>query len=356
MRIALLNWPVAAVKGDLYGGLETSLVDLKRGLARCGHAVSLYGRVDGDSAEFQSTPFCTIPYLGADRYYRFFLRQSSGADILHFHNCPQGALYRPERSVAVFQNELHIDYHRVFPGRYNRSCFVFVSEYLKHAVLSRHPGLHPRRCTVVHNAVDTDLFRPADGPATGPLPVVTYAGQWNARKGFDVLLAAKRLLQQRGVKFVLRLAGGGDLWPGPSGFSQEETSSLLNGLDDVERLGKLSQHELSAALARSTIAVVPSVWAEPFGKAAIEAMACGLPVIASRAGGLLEIVRHGETGLLVEPGDAVALADAMQQLIEDRDRTRVMGREARSEAVRRFSLDQWIQRFEDLHAEILADG
>ena len=356
MKIALLNWPVAIVKGDLYGGLETSLVDLKKGLARHGHDVSLFGRVEGGSAEFRNVPYSSLPYIGPDRYYRGFMRRNRDADVCHFHNCPQGALYRPERSVAVFQNELHLDYHRIVPGRYNRATFVFVSEYLKNAVLARHPGIRPRRCLVAHNAVDTGLFTPGPRGTSDPMPVVTFAGQWSAKKGFDVLLAAKRLLQQRGVRFVLRLAGGGDLWPGRSGFSQEEIGSLLGGLSDVELLGKIGQNDLAAALSRSTLAVVPSAWAEPFGKAAIEAMACGLPVIASRAGGLPEIVRPGETGLLVEPGNAVALADAIQQLFERREQVKLMGRKARIDVEQRFSLDKWIQRFDDLHQEILSDG
>ena len=356
MKIAFLNWLVAVINGNIYGGLETSLVDLKRGLAVHGHQVSLYGRVEGGSTEFQNIPYSAVPYIGSDRYYRAFIRRNNDADIFHFHNCPQGALYRPERSVAVFQNELHIEYHRVFPGRYNRATFVFVSEYLKNAVLSRHPGIRPRRCLVIHNAVDTDLFKPDPQGLSDSIPVMTFAGQWNRKKGFDVLLAASRILHNRGVKFILNLAGGADLWPGPGGLTESEIASLCAGLDCVRFLGKLKQAELAAALGRSTIAVVPSVWAEPFGKAAIEAMACGLPVISTKAGGLPEIVDNGKTGLIVPPGDQIALANAMQQLLENPGQARAMGQAARDEVLRRFSLDRWIQRFEDLHEEINANG
>ncbi|MDI6740206.1 MAG: glycosyltransferase family 4 protein [Candidatus Edwardsbacteria bacterium] len=356
MNIALLNWPVAAIRGDCFGGLETTLVDLKKGLGRHGHQVSLFGRVEGGSTEFQNIPYSALHYVGADRYYRDFMRRNSGADILHFHNCPQGVLYRPERSVAVFHNELHVDYHRILPGRYNRTVFVFVSDYLKDAVLARHPGVRPRRCLVIHNAVDTDLFKPAPPAGSDSVPAVTFAGQWNTKKGFDVLLSAKRLLQQRGVKCTLNLVGGGDLWPGPVGFATGELNEMTAGLSDIVRLGKLNQSELATVLSRSTMAVVPSVWAEPFGKAAIEAMACGLPVIATTAGGLPEIVSDGETGRLVPPGDPAALADAMGQLINDRGQAMNMGRAARADTEQRFSLDQWIQRFEDLHREILSDG
>jgi glycosyltransferase involved in cell wall biosynthesis len=356
MKIALLNWPVSVIKGDLYGGLETSLVDLKRGLALLGNQVSLYGRVAGSSTEFQNIQYLNMPYIGRYGFYREFNRCNKEADVFHFHNCPQGALYRPERSVAVFQNELHVEYHRIFPGRYNRATFVFVSEYLKNRVLAQHPGIRPSRCRVIHNAVDTELFKPAPPGPPDPVPVITFAGQWNKKKGFDVLLAAARILQNRGVKFVLNLAGGADLWPGQDGITGEEIKSFCDGLDCLRLLGKLSQADLAATLERSTIAVVPSVWAEPFGKAAIEAMACGLPVIATKTGGLPEIVVEGKTGLLVTPGDPVALAEAIQRLVMDQNLARAMGQAARADVLQRFSLDRWIQRFEDLHQEIMADG
>jgi glycosyltransferase involved in cell wall biosynthesis len=69
---------------------------------------------------------------------------------------------------------------------------------------------------------------------------------------------------------------------------------------------------------RSIIALVPSLWSEPFGIVAIEALSMGRPVIASRIGGLMDIVRDGETGLLVTPGDSIALTQAMKRLIDDK--------------------------------------
>jgi glycosyltransferase involved in cell wall biosynthesis len=85
----------------------------------------------------------------------------------------------------------------------------------------------------------------------------------------------------------------------------------------VTAAGWQSPAALAAAMAESHVALVPSVWPEAFGLTALEALAAGCPVVASAAGGLLDLVRHDETGLLVPPGDAAALAAAVNRLLAD---------------------------------------
>jgi glycosyltransferase involved in cell wall biosynthesis len=84
--------------------------------------------------------------------------------------------------------------------------------------------------------------------------------------------------------------------------------------------------EVLAAWRHATVGLVPSVWPEPFGLVAVEAMAAGVPVIASRVGGLPEVVTDGVTGLLVEPGDAASLADAIDGLLRNPDERALLGR------------------------------
>jgi len=86
----------------------------------------------------------------------------------------------------------------------------------------------------------------------------------------------------------------------------------------VVALGPVENDAVLAAWARCLFGVVPSVWAEPFGIVVIEAMAAGRTLVASDVGGIGEILTHGETGLLVPPGEAGALADAMRRLLDDR--------------------------------------
>lgn len=102
----------------------------------------------------------------------------------------------------------------------------------------------------------------------------------------------------------------------------------------------------------ASVAVVPSVWAEAFGLAALEPMAWGVPVVASRIGGLPEVVVDGQTGLLVPPGDEVALADALRALLGDEGRRREMGRNARSRVKKQF---RWEDQIDSI-ATLLAQG
>jgi len=116
---------------------------------------------------------------------------------------------------------------------------------------------------------------------------------------------------------------------------------LLGKRDDV--------HEILGA---SDLFVCPSVWDEALGYVILEAMAVGLPAVASRVGGIPEVVAEGETGLLVPPRDPGALAAAIDQLLADPAARERMGRAARRAVEARFSLDQAIDRTIALYQEL----
>ena len=110
----------------------------------------------------------------------------------------------------------------------------------------------------------------------------------------------------------------------------------LNIAHRVRFLGYLP--EVREVLGRMQLLVMPTMHFESFGIAAVEAMAMGLPVVASRVGGLAEIVEDGRTGFLVKPGDAVELAGAVQRLMDSPDMRARMGQAGRRRAVEHFSL------------------
>ncbi len=89
----------------------------------------------------------------------------------------------------------------------------------------------------------------------------------------------------------------------------------------------------------------PSIWQEAAGLVNIEALACGVPVVASRVGGIPEIVEHGTTGLLVAAGEPDELAAAIRRIAEDPDLRRKMGEAARTAAVERFSAERKLDQF-----------
>jgi len=359
MKIALLNWGTGKIKGDIYGGVENVMVDIKYGLMQKGCQVELYGNTIAANKEFSHISYYrNIPHLGAFLYFSTFLIKTRDVDIWQFHNCPQGVIFSPRNSIAFFHNELHLNYHRLFWKRYNLSNFVFVSEYLKNKTLSTFPKINPKRCLVIYNAVDTEVFYPANDKKHKSLPVVTFVGQWNKKKGLPVLLDAVRILQKNKIMFELNLIGGLDLWPSEnieSAITQADLEKMLDGLLNIKLIGKLPRADLVKELQNSTISVVPSVWNDPCPLTAFEAMSCGLPVIATKAGGLPEIVVDGESGLLVEPDDPEQLALAIQKLIQNQGMISAMGRAARERVEKYFSKEVWIQKIIKLHNEISAD-
>lgn len=166
-------------------------------------------------------------------------------------------------------------------------------------------------CRVTPSGIDLKSFPPQSWnlPPRNP-PVVFMPGRAeDPVKGFPILLRACEMLVDQGIPLELQVT----LAP----------SSDLPGW--VKPLGWLSHKELSDRYATASVVAVPSVWEEPFGLTALEAMASGRPVVASATGGLQETVLHGETGLLVPPGDVSALAEAIRSLLAHPDKARHMG-------------------------------
>lgn len=180
--------------------------------------------------------------------------------------------------------------------------------------------------------------RPAFVPADGGY--FMFAGTLSPHKGIDVLLEAWAGLQPR-VPLVL----AGIRHPGtPHTFPEGVLVTEDVPHEDVLR-----------GFGHSLAAVAPSVWQEPFGMVAVEAMAAGRPVIASAVGGLAALVADGTSGLLVPPGDVVSLRTAMQRLLVDPVLRCRMGTEGRRRATR-YSADVVVSAWERLFGEVIASN
>jgi glycosyltransferase involved in cell wall biosynthesis len=191
------------------------------------------------------------------------------------------------------------------------------------------------RTEVVHNGV------PGPGADVAPLPparsgprLVVLVGRLAPRKGTDVALEAAGLLRAEGRDVELELCGS--VFPGYEWFEEQlrARSAELGIAGHVRFAGYTSP--TWPALARADVVLVPSR-AEPFGNAAVEAQLAGRPVVVSAAQGLTEIVTDGETGLLVPPGDAPALAAAVAALLDDPARARALAEAGRASAERQFT-------------------
>jgi glycosyltransferase involved in cell wall biosynthesis len=200
-----------------------------------------------------------------------------------------------------------------------------------------HMGASPDRVTVVPCGVDLDRFRPT-GPTEmrSPHPRVLVLGRLVERKGIGNVLTA--LTSLPGVQLVV--AGG----PPRDRFADDADARRLQKLalelgvaSRVEFRGAVDREDVPALL-RSVDVVACCPWYEPFGIVAVEAMACGLPVVASAVGGLAESVVDGRTGLLVPPRRPDRIADALDRLLRDDALRARLGR-AGARRARRYGWD-----------------
>ncbi|MCW2779236.1 MAG: putative glycosyl transferase [Frankiales bacterium] len=213
-----------------------------------------------------------------------------------------------------------------------------------------------RRISVVPCGVDTDLFTPR-GPAVarGDRRRLVYVGRLVERKGIgNAISALAGLVNNGGPDAELLVAGGpdaADVDTDPQVARLRALAEKAHVADRVQFLGRVGREDLPALL-RSADAVVCLPWYEPFGIVPLEAMACGVPVVASAVGGLIDTVVDGRTGLHVRPRDPRAVVDALDALLTDEPRRVQYGAAGARRARARYSWDRvaalTLQSYDDL--------
>jgi len=211
---------------------------------------------------------------------------------------------------------------------------------------------------VLPNFVDPAEFHPEENtpalrglfptlPWEGPVrpALLLHASNFRAVKRVgDAVLALAQVLRRQPAALVL-------VGDGPERQSVEKLTASLGLTPQVAFLGE--QVQMGRLLAQADVFVLPSEQ-ESFGLAALEALASGVPVVATRVGGVPEVVRHAETGLLVPVRDPPALAAAIVDLLADETRRTAMGRAARADALARFRPEPVVERVEALYRRLLA--
>jgi glycosyltransferase involved in cell wall biosynthesis len=214
---------------------------------------------------------------------------------------------------------------------------------LKAHIVARH-GADPGRIAVIHNGVDTDHFTP-QWEKRAPAPVILSVARFVKIKDPMTLVKAFRAVVERIPEAVSAMVGEGPLKPQVERYVRE------HGLGDHVRIYP-GTTDLRPRLAEASAFVLCSL-SEGLPNTALEAMACGLPVVATRVGGVPEIVTDGVTGFLVPPGNPEALAEALINTLEDQSAARAMGAAARERAVRDHSLDVMVRKTERVFLEAI---
>jgi glycosyltransferase involved in cell wall biosynthesis len=207
-------------------------------------------------------------------------------------------------------------------------------------------ALRDEQITAIHDGVDTAVFRPLE-LAKRPRSILFVGNSDDRNKGARYLLEAARLLLDRGVDFHLTFKDRLDAQMAPAMIRD------LGIGDRVTFLGRLSVEELARLYNEHEVLVSPSLY-EGFGLPAAEAQACGTPVVATTAGAFPEVVGDGVTGMLVPPGDAPALADAIEALLRDPARRVAMGAAGVRRIEEQFSWRTCAVRTAALYEDVLA--
>lgn len=348
------------------GGAEILLHDLAEALVERGHAVTVWAPKVRGADNRVAARYCLRRY-GRPSSKRFGARQTlprllletwtRRLDVLHCHGAyPDGyvgatfkrltgtpLVIRPH-GADILSGEW-IDRDPRLAARMRRALLaadavVAQGEFLAERLRSL--GVPSATLRVIPNGV-----RISDEPVRALPGVrgVLAVGSLTSKKGFDILLRAFRLVRQRAPDARLTIAGDG-----PERARLRELSSAL-GIADAVCFPGLVTGEAKASLFAAARVFVSSSRREPFANANLEAMAAGLPIVATRVGGNVEMVEDEVSGLLVEPEDPDALARALLRLMEDPRQAEVMGRAARMRA-KEFAWDRMVERYEALYREV----
>lgn len=257
------------------------------------------------------------------------------SSVVLAHNAPV-LVWQLRRShhvpVLYAHNDLLRTYSRAEAGRMlsAAAAIVCVSESLAAATRARLPRSLHDRVRVVRNGVDAERFAPAAARAPGPLRVV-FMGRVIPEKGADVLLKAAAQLSGCDAEIIVIGRPGFAADAELSDYERELRALAEASAVPVRFEGFVDRGELPARLQSTDLFVVPSRWPDPAPLTVGEAMATGLPIVASGMGGIPELL--GDAGLLVPKDDPAALAEALRALLLDPDRRAAMAVRARSRAV-----------------------
>ena len=262
----------------------------------------------------------------------------------HFANHPAvaalivGRLTGIPFSFTAHGSDLHVDRHMLREKVAAAAFVVTVSDYNKELIVRECGEAAREKVVVIHCGVDGDAFAPpAQKKPPNPLQILCVAS-FEEVKGHTHLVSACRVLRDRGVEYECHLVGDGPL------REDIERQIRREGLTRSFHLhGGLPRSEVQRLMSEAHVAVLASVPTrngkrEGIPVALMEAMAGGVPVVASRLSGIPELVDEDRSGILIPPGDSVSLADAIELLARRPDLRASMGEAGRSKVLREFDL------------------
>lgn len=332
--------------------IEGIRVDRFRYAPRRFEQLAYTGTMASDVASSWSAKLALVGFLGSDFVHAVRARRSFEPDVIHAH------WWFPGGVVGTWLGGLtHVPVVTTLHGtdvRLARS--VGVAKPLFSHVLK-----HSAAVTTVSRWLqeETESIAPGNEPMVAPMPVTTDlfspGGERDARR----LLFVGRLSGQKGIESLLRAVAAMKLaseldvvGDGPDRAALERLAGELGIAARIRWHGQLSQPELPAMYRKAAAVVVPSV-DEGLGLVAVEALLCEAPVVAFDSGGLRDVIQHEKTGLLVAPGDHVALARALDDLLAREGRGADLGKAGRIYALSTFAPESAARRYAGIYRQVL---
>jgi glycosyltransferase involved in cell wall biosynthesis len=363
LRVVLVLW------GGYIGGAESFTADLARALIARGAEASvlfiLDGRALGERFDREGIPHSALGLSRGRRILRAprrFARTVTGigADVAVLVEAGWfpavlrlGGYRRPIVGVehgSSLQLSRHSILERLFraaalkAGMNACSAVVGVSKYMAGRISG---GRRSRRVVCIPNGVDLERFRPGNGVARRSEEVILgCAGRLVEGKGFEDVLEA--IADRRLDRVRLRIAGEGDRLQALQALARslavDSRTEFVGAVPDMPSFWRGT--DVVVAPSREVV--------ESFGMSAVEAMACGKPVVATDNGGLAEVVADGETGRIVPPGDVTALASALGEYVEDADRRTAHGTAGRRRCELNYDIDRTASQYLALCSELIS--
>jgi len=315
------------------------------------------------------------PLFASSLYYLTYILQVAKqlrvekCDIVHLHNFSQFVpiirAFNPKIKIVLHMHcEWLTQLDRTMIERRLRKTDLIIgcSEYITEKIRCSFPKF-AERCQVLYNGVDVNQFVSKNGKHAkkkNSAKQLLYVGRISPEKGLHVLLDAFKkvvshypqtqltIVGPQGsapIEFIVALSDNPRVSDLASFYRENYISHLQKKLPSfvagqVFFTGFVTRRQLINHYQNADVFIFPSVWDEPFGMPPVESMATGVPVVATRVGGIKEIVEEEKTGILVEPSDASALSEAILHLFSHENLRKKMGKTARRRAANSFSWEQ----------------
>lgn len=369
----MLNLHICIVVSEFpptVGGVSYYTFHLCKALLRKGHRVTVLTRGSWKKSYYEHMEGINVYKIPFIRVYpfhvqlhgifvnRIFKFLEDSFDVVHMH-LPLPPMVHTSLPLIITVHGLDGDMHHLTSRIFSKFIRPFERNLLNNANLVTAVssfvareieisyGFSTNRIEVIGNAVDTEFFIPVESKKK--ILYILFSGRLTSGKGLTDLLKSAEIVCKKIPSLSFFLAG-----VGPLEHSIRKIIKRRGLIQKIILLGQIDQKRLLEYYQKATVFVLPSHF-ESFPTVILEAMACGIPIVATAVGDVPKVVINGKTGFLVPPRDPEALAQAIIKIFEDKSLRKKMGENCRKLVESRYSWNALSDKIIDYYAQITGD-